>query len=335
MRKKETDEIAVEVDALDSVKKYMHSEPGFGAPTYYLSTGNYALDYIISGKADGSGGWPGGRIVEIFGDPSSGKTLLIAKAASTIQQTGGIFVLADAEYRWDDEFAIVNGVDPTKIVKYQPDTIEEYIATTDEILEKLSGKVPRILFALDSLSRLSTLDEVEKMAKSEDQGKRAKKIHAMMRILPSRIKKANAILLVSNHIIRSPTPYTRPDTPGGKGIQIQATIRVETQNPKPIKLEGKERMIGNVLHCVCTKNSIQPPFGSCHIDLYWASGVSKFSGLLELMEDIGIVEKAGAWYKYGELKFQSCDFENFVEQHPDMLCDDKWENPYFKSKENK
>jgi len=336
MKKQKTERQEV-TEILSSLENFFQ-KGSCGAPPWYIHTGNLALDYIISGRVDGTGGWPGERIVEIFGDPMTGKSLLITLAGASIQKEGGLFVLADAEGRWDADFAMLHGVNPENVLIFEPLTIEEFTIKTYEFLDKIKGKVNKVLVALDSLAALSTeseIDSVEKKEIREDQGKRAKRIHAAMRILPRAIKEANGVLLISNHVISDPShPYSGGrTTPGGKAVPFQSSVRLELLSSQKLTIEGKNRPIGNRLHAVCTKNSIQPPYGQCYFDLYWGKGVSKFSGLVELAVDLGILSKSGPWIKFGEKTFREKDIEKFVQETPEFLQHPKWANPYFKSLE--
>lgn len=320
--------------ALAAVKGFLADESEFGIPRWYLSTGNLALDYIISGRVDGTGGWPGGRLVEIFGDPSTGKSLLIAMAIKQMQDTGGLIALADVENRWDSDFARIHGVDQDKIAPLVPRTIEEFGVISIDLLEAcIREKVPRVLLCLDSVAALSTEWELENKGMKEDQGKRAKKLHAVVgRVLPGLLAKANGLMVVSNHIIQNPqiTYGSNRMTPGGKALPFQSSVRLELLSTEKIKLEKKERVIGNTLHCVCAKNSIQPPFGEAFVDLYWAQGVDKYSGLLRIAKDIEVIEQNGAWYTFQGQNFRGDDFGIFIESHPEVLQHEAWTSPYFK-----
>lgn len=314
-------------------KKLLEAEDDiFGTTPYYLHSGNMALDYIISGKADGTGGWPGGKIVEVFGPPSTGKTLLIDKAGAEMQKLGGIFVIADVENRWNKAFAKIHGVDIDKAICFAPETVEEFTIKIDHLLE--SSENLKFLIALDSLARLSTIKEVDDVEGGDikaDQGRKAQKIHAAMRVLPAKIRKTNSIFMVANHIIDNPQQiYTSiKHTPGGRAIPFQATVRVDLSNPTPIILKGKNRPIGVGLHAKCVKNSETVPFGECNIKMLWSLGVSKYSGLADILVDCGILNKNGAWLEFKEKKFYEKDLSKIIEENPSILIDERLVNPYF------
>lgn len=301
------------------------------APRWFLSSGNLALDYILSGKVDGTGGYPSG-VVELHGDPATGKSLLLAKAVANAQIQNLPCILADAEGRWDVDFAALQGVDNDKLYKFYPDTVEEYAVKSLEIINKIQGK---IIMILDSMAILSTAQEREDVEEGEmkaDQGRKAQKIKAAMRVLSSEIAKTGSLFLVSNHMIAQPGAYMPRTTPGGQGVPFQANVRLELGKPTEIKLAGKERPIGVKLHVKCTKNSVIPPFGSCNLELFFATGINCYSGLLEIAKDIGAIEQRAGYYYYENYKegkgFQTDELENFFTTS-DILKSPKWTKPYW------
>ena len=303
----------------------------------FIHTGNYALDYIISMKVDGTGGYPSSCVVELFGDPMTGKSLLLAKALAEAQKKGYKIIIADAEGRWDDDFAEVQGVDPTQRTIFFPSTVEAFAVDTHKMLEgaKASGK--RLAIVLDSLAILSTLKEVDDIGEGDlkaDQGRKAQKIRMALRVLRSDVRDTGSILFVANHVIAQPGAYVPRTTPGGGGVPFQASVRLELMSPTKIKIEGKDRVIGVQLHVKVAKNSIAPPFGEVEFPVTWSGGIDPYGGLMALMEDLGIVTRAGAWYSWpvGEvpgLKFQSKDLSKFIQEHPEIMSDPKWTHNYF------
>lgn len=311
--------------------KYLQTEEKTNDGRYFLDSGNYGLNYIISGSL--SGGYTNGLVTELFGDPSTGKTLLMMVAVAKMQQLNGVVVVADVERRWDWNFAKVHGVDPTTILRHSPETVEQWSIETDEILDKLleQNPVPKSLFILDSIASLSTYWEMEAIGVKEDQGKKAKRLKAAMRVVPKKLSKAGAILIASNHIIESPQIQYGPKSyaPGGKGFPFQASIRLELFRPIQITPEGKNRPIGATLRLKCAKNSICPPFGEVDMNVTWAGGLQRYSGLVDMMVDLGIIKHAGGWYEYKEKKFRAGDIEQFCNENPDILEDPNWLKPYF------
>ena len=301
------------------------------ANRYYLDSGNLGLNFIISGSL--SGGYSSGLVTELHGDPSTGKTLLMMVAAAKMQQREGVVVVADVEHRWDWEFSKVHGVNPTKVLKHSPETVEQWSIETDEILDTLlkQAPIPQSLFILDSIAALSTYWEMEAIGVKEDQGKKAKRLKAAMRVIPKKLAKANAILIASNHIIENPQIQYGPKSyaPGGKGFPFQASIRLELLKPIQITPEGKNRPTGATLRLKCTKSSVCPPFGEVDMAIFWARGLDRYSGLLEIMTDLEIVKHAGGWWDWNDKKFRTADFKDFCDQNPEILEDSRWIKPYF------
>jgi recombination protein RecA len=297
---------------------------------WYLPSGNLALDYILSGRVDGLGGYPSG-IVEVHGDPATGKSLLFAKAIGNAQKAGLTTILADAEGRWDYDFSAMHGTDSELLRKhtFYPETVEEFAVKSMEILQKV-GKIVMVLDSVAILSTVQEKDDVEEGSIKADQGRKAQKIKAAMRVLSSEIRKTGSLVLISNHLIAQPGAYTGRITPGGQGVPFQANVRLELTKPTQIKLKGKEHPIGVQMHIECTKNSVIAPFGSCDLDMYFASGVSPYSGIVNLAKDLGILELKGAYYYYGEGPgFYDRDIERICTT-TDLLKDNKWSNPYWK-----
>jgi len=333
MAKKNLKKEVPDESKLDKVVKGLEDFGGeILTPMWFLPTGNLALDYIISGKVDGTGGYPVGTS-ELFGEPSSGKSLLLAKAVAEMQTLGHLTILADAEMRWDDDFAALHGVDSTKLKKFYPETVEDFAVETSNMLDKLEELDKKALIVLDSMAILSTEKEMEDIEGGDikaDQGRKAQKIKAAFRTIRGKIRKTGSILLVTNHVIANPGSYVPTKmTPGGGGVPFQANVRIELGKPTPLTMKDRDRPIGVELHAKITKNSIAPPFGECSMQLYWASGVSKYSGLLDVALDLGIIERRGAWNYYKDISFQTANFKDIITAHPEILTDERWAHPYW------
>ena len=313
------------------VKYLQTTEEINDANRYFLDTGNHSLNYIISGSL--RGGYSSGLVSELFGLPSSGKTLLMMVAVAKMQQLDGVVVVADVERRWDWEFAKVHGVEPARVLRHSPETVEQWSIETDEILDKLleQDPIPKSLFILDSIASLSTYWEMEGIGVKEDMGKKAKRLKAAMRVIPKKLSKAGAILIASNHIIENPQIQFGPKgyAPGGKGFPFQSSIRLELFTPIQITPEGKNRPIGATLRLRCAKNSVCPPFGETEINVTWAGGVQRYSGLVEMMMDLDIITNAGGWFEYNEKKFRAKEIEQFCKDNPEIMEDERWKKNYF------
>lgn len=331
MAKKKQKELPEERD-LQSLVSGLEEYGITPAKRWFLPTGSRALDYIISLRVDGTGGYPGGCIVELFGEPSTGKSLLLAKAAAEAQKLEILPIIADAEARWDDEFARVHGVDETKRRLFIPGTVEEFATGAFKQLSFAKEHGYRVILILDSLAILATLKETEDIEEGElkmDQGRKAQRIRQSMRVLKSLISETGSIMLIANHVIANPGSYSGKTTPGGGGVPFQSSVRIELLSTEKILLKGKKMPIGVKLHAKIAKNSIAPPFGDCIIDVNWATGADPYSGLVPIMEDLGIVTRNGAWYSYGDVKFQSTNLDETIAKHPGILADPRWTKPYF------
>lgn len=299
-------------------------------PRWFLPSGNLALDYILSGKVDGSGGYPSG-IVEVHGDPATGKSLLFAKAIGNAQKMGMVTILADAEGRWDYDFAALHGVNAELLRKqtFYPETVEDFAVKSMEIIQKV-GKVVLILDSIGILSTVQERNDVEGGDMKADQGRKAQKVKAAMRVLSTEIRKTGSLFMISNHVIAQPGSYIPTKvTPGGGGVPFQANVRLELTRPTPIKLEKKEHPIGVQLHLECTKNSVIAPFGSCDLDMFFSSGVNPYSGLVAIAKDIGVIVSKGAYLYYVDKSFYAKDFGTICES-TDILKDPLWDKPYWK-----
>jgi recombination protein RecA len=322
------------VKALSKVIKSDVDPDIFGKPTWFLHSGAYSLDYILSGKVVG-GGYPGGTEVEIFGPPSTGKTLLLSLAAANIQEMGGIVVILDVEKRWDMDFAKFHGVDPSKTIPLQVDTIEDFAVKTADLLDDLikrGDSAPKTLFILDSIAALSTLKEMEDQGTKADQGRRAQRMRAAMRILPGKIYEAQAIMIAANHTTEKVGIMFGDNrtTSGGSGYRYQSSSRLEMSPIKQIKIPDKDRPVGIVMHVKCAKSSVTIPFGECDLLMTWAKGVDPYSGLLDIALDIGVVSKKGNRYVYKDKEFWAGAFSKVCKEDPDILLDKLWLEPYFK-----
>lgn len=317
------------------LKQFINADDDSGDITYFLDTGNLALNYVIS--QDLHGGYPSGRTIELFGEPSTGKTLLLTRAGAKMQQRGGVFVMMDSEQRWDWKFAATNGVNTDMVIYYQPQTIEEFTTRTYDLLRRWYKGVP-FLIALDSLADLDLEAEISKLEKGEmgeDQGRRAKRMKAAVRELRHLIFETQSILLLASHVYSDPNSMSRRAVSGGgRGPQYRSSVRIEMEKPRLIfaseddEKRGK-RPIGSQLNCTVVKNSIAPPFGRCTVDVYWSTGVDEYSGLLELMKELDIIELSGGWYSYGDIKFRGSEVARIIQEHPEILQDSKWKDPYF------
>ena len=286
----------------------------------YLDSGSYALNYVMTG--DFFKGYPLGRVVELYGDPSTGKSLCIYTAIAEFQRQGGVVILDDTEYAFSESFGKMLGVNCDSLIILHSETVEEhfekiFLGYTKDKKKRLSivlkllerfGK-GKIMVCLDSVALLSTRHEQEVMLEKPDMIK-AKKLRAGIRLVVKSLNKNNILYLISNHTIAAiGSMYEQKTTPGGKAIPFQCAIRLELDLGKKL-FDEKDQPIGVLSRVYCKKNKISPPFRHCVVQVEFSKGLNRLYNLLDILETLEIVKLNGAWYSYGEEKFQSKDFPN-------------------------
>jgi len=268
---------------------------------FFLDSGNYALNYILSGSF--FKGWPGGRVVELFGDPSAGKTLLMTHAIRAIQRRGGIAIIDDVEASYDLELAALLGVNPDQVLIVSSKTLEDYVdpatkekvaghySTIRNIVDSVRKEDPTmpILVCLDSLANLTTEHEVTTDLSKPDMSK-AKVVKKFMRLMGGYIRESKICYIISNHVISTMSMYGNPNTtPGGKGVKFQASIRLELKQKE--KLKDAEKIIGVKTKAHVAKSKISPPFKSCFLEIIFDKGLERETGLFDMLKDEQIITK--------------------------------------------
>ena len=306
---------------------------------YWLDSGNYALNKVISG--DYTKGLPFGRVVEVFGDPSTGKSLLIYHWIAAVQKMGGIAILDDTEDAYTDEFGKMLGVDSSALIRLSSLTVEEhfekvFLGWKDENGKMKPGLVDLIwekdtecpiLVALDSLALLSTRHEQEVMLEKPDMSK-AKQIRAALRNSARYMKQGNILHIVSNHVtskigVMFGNPRT---TPGGTGMPFSASVRLElTYHGKIKDADNTAKIIGVMSTAKGSKNRIAIPFQEADLDIYFNKGVDPFSGLMENMLVSGEAkegEKKGSIEIFGE-QVRKSEFKEYIKNNIKKLSSPK------------
>lgn len=257
-----------------------------------IPTGSIGLDHIL-----GIGGLPRGRIIEIFGPESSGKTTLALHTIAEAQKKGGICAFIDAEHALDPEYAKKIGVDINSLLVSQPDTGEQAL----EIVESLvrSGKIDVIV--IDSVAALTPKDEIEGDMGAQHVGKQARLMSQALRKLTAIVSKTKTVVIFINQIrMQIGVMFGNPETtPGGKALKFYTSVRIDIRRIAQIK-KGDEVMGGR--HRVkIVKNKVAAPFRQVEFDMMYGEGISREGEALALGEKLGIVEKSsGGSYKYGE-----------------------------------
>ncbi len=258
-----------------------------------VSTGSIGLDWAL-----GIGGLPRGRIVEIFGPESSGKTTLSLHVIAEAQKKGGVCAFIDAEHAMDPEYSKKLGVKIDELLISQPDTGEQAL----EIVESLvrSGKIDVIV--VDSVAALTPKDEIEGDMGAHHVGKQARLMSQALRKLTAIVARSKTIVIFINQIrMQIGVMFGNPETtPGGKALKFYTSVRLDIRRIAQIK-KGDEVMGGRIRVKV-VKNKVAPPFKQTEFDLMYNEGISKEGEILALGEKYGIIQKAGASYSYGDIK---------------------------------
>lgn len=258
-----------------------------------ISTGSIGLD-----EALGVGGLPRGRIVEIYGPESSGKTTLSLHVVAEAQKKGGVCAFVDAEHALDPEYARKIGVNLEELLISQPDTGEQALEITESLVR--SGKIDVIV--VDSVAALTPKDEIEGDMGAHHVGKQARLMSQALRKLTAIVSKSKTIVIFINQIrMQIGVMFGNPETtPGGKALKFYTSVRLDIRRIAQIK-KGDEVMGGRTRVKV-VKNKVAAPFKVTEFDLLYNEGISREGEMLALGEKYGLVQKSGAFYSYGEEK---------------------------------
>ncbi|WP_299979258.1 recombinase RecA [Desulfobacula sp.] len=254
-----------------------------------IRSGSLALD-----KALGVGGYPRGRVIEIYGPESSGKTTLALHAVAQAQKNGGIAAFVDAEHALDVAYAKRLGVDCDELLVSQPDTGEQALEIADMLIR--SGGVD--ILVVDSVAALVPRAEIEGDMGDSHMGLQARLMSQALRKLAGTIGKTNTTIIFINQIrMKIGVVYGNPETTtGGNALKFYASMRLEIRRAAPIK-EGQE-IIGNRTKVKVVKNKLAPPFKSVEFDLMYGEGISRTGDLLDMGAELEIVDKSGSWYSF-------------------------------------
>lgn len=276
-------------------------------PVTFVSSGNLALDWALSGRIQG-GGFPVGRIVELFGEPSAGKSLVLAHIFAECQKMGGIAILDDSENTHDPVFMSKMGVNCDELIVLNAvnekgqKTIEAHIKAAYEIIKTMRDKgfTAPIVLGLDSIAGLSTEHEVEAELDKQDMA-RAKQIRKVLRLYAPTFSKMDVLYIVTNHTSATmdPNPYApKVTTSGGGGPKFWASVRVLVQQRKRFK-DDHDQVVGCEVVAKVEKTKMTSPFRKVIMQLSYDKGISRLSGLFEVLQLSGDVVHSGAgWYYY-------------------------------------
>src|SRR6202167_3667125 len=282
-----------------------------GVDTDTVSTGSLGLDIEL-----GIGGVPRGRVIEIYGPESSGKTTLALHAVAEAQKKGGIAAYIDAEHALDPVYASKLGVDINEMLISQPDTGEQGLEITDTLVR--SGGVDIVV--IDSVAALTPKAELEGEMGDSLPGLQARLMSQALRKLTGSISKSNTIVIFINQIrMKIGIMFGNPETTtGGNALKFYASVRLDIRRIGAIK--DRDEVVGNQTRVKVVKNKVAPPFKQVEFDIMYGQGISKTGELVDLGVKAGIVEKSGSWYSYdGERIGQGREAaKTFLAANPDI-----------------
>lgn len=271
---------------------------------------------ILIDNALGIGGYPKGRIIEIFGPESSGKTTLALSAVAECQKAGGRAAYVDAEHAIDPTYAKQLGVDTDELILSQPDHGEQAL----DIVEMLARSEAIDIIIVDSVAALVPQSELEGEMSDNSVGAHARLMSKAMRKLAGVLNKTNCTVVFINQLREKVgIVYGNPEvTTGGRALKFYASVRIDIRKGESIK-EG-DKIVGNQVNIKIVKNKVAPPFKTCKIDLIYGKGFSKVSEVLELALEYGLAKKSGSWFEVlGEKVGQGKDNTiSFLNEHPDI-----------------
>lgn len=277
-----------------------------------IPSGSIALDLAL-----GIGGYPKGRIIEIYGPESSGKTTFALHAIAEAQKQGGYAAFIDAEHALDPKYAKALGVDTDNLIISQPDTGEQALEIAEALIR--SGAID--ILVVDSVAALVPEAEIRGDMGSSHVGLQARLMSQAMRKLSGVISKSNTIAIFINQIREKVgVMFGNPETtPGGRALKFYSSIRLEIRRSEQLKIG--EEIIGNKTNIKVVKNKVAPPFKKATVDIIYGQGISHSGEILDLAIEAELIQKSGSWFSYNDEKIGQGreNVKTYLEEHPDLL----------------
>lgn len=312
------------MEALNEALKKIEKEHGKGSVMKLGETSGLDVDSIPTGVigldiAAGVGGLPRGRIIEVYGPESSGKTTVTLHCIAEAQKRNGIAAFIDAEHALDPVYARSLGVDVDNLIISQPDTGEQALDIAESLIR--SGAID--ILVIDSVAALVPKAEIEGDMGDSHVGLQARLMSQALRKLTGSIKKSNCVVIFINQLREKVgVMFGNPETTtGGRALKFFSTMRIEVRRIDSIK-QG-DKILGNRTRIKIVKNKVAPPFKQIEFDIMYGTGISKSGDLLDVAVGIDVIKKAGAWYSYNDEKMGQGreNSKNFLEENEDMAAE--------------
>lgn len=310
--------------ALESAMKQIEKQYGQGAIMRLGENSRLKVDAISTGSltldiATGIGGLPKGRIIEIYGPESSGKTTLALHCVAQAQKAGGEAAFIDAEHALDPAYAANLGVDVDSLLVAQPDNGEQALEITEQLVR--SGAIDIIV--VDSVAALVPRSEIEGDMGDSHVGLHARLMSQALRKLAGAINKSNCIIIFINQLREKVgVIYGNPEvTTGGRALKFYASMRIDVRKIEQLKAPGNE-FVGSRTRAKIVKNKVAPPFKSAEFDIMYGTGIDKDGEICDMAVSLGVIKKSGAWFSYGDQRMQGRDkVKELIKTNPEFAAE--------------